>query len=226
MSPAVRTLPRRLLLLLAALLIATASVIATAAPAAAHDRLLGSDPAAASTVEQLPTTLSLTFSAAIATDAGASEVQVTDAAGTPLVDGAPVIDGPILAQPLTPVTAAGPVTVLWKVVSSDGHPISGEFTFTVASMPPDPTPTPTPTETPADTPSATSAPETPTETATPAPTDGESASDSASYVPWIIVAVLGALVVAATAYLIASRARRRRGGPQQPPAESEDPADR
>ncbi|TQJ32393.1 copper resistance CopC family protein [Microbacterium sp. SLBN-146] len=224
MSTAVGALPRRLLVLIAALLLAAASVVSTAAPAAAHDRLLGSDPAAESTVEQLPTTLSLTFSAAIAADAGASEVQVTDAAGAALTDGAPVVDGPILSQPLTQVTTAGPVTVLWKVVSSDGHPISGEFTFTVTSTPPAPTPTDTPT--PTETPSVTSSPETPTESATPVPTDTDAASDSSSYVPWIIAAVLGALVVAATAYLIASRARRRRDGSQPPHPESEDPTDR
>jgi hypothetical protein len=224
MSTADRTLPRRLLILVAAFLVAAASVIMTAAPAAAHDRLLGSDPAAESTVEQLPPALSLTFSAAIAADAGASEIQVTDAAGAPLTDGAPVVDGPILTQPLTQVTAAGPVTVLWKVVSSDGHPISGQFTFTVAGTPPTPTPTATPS--PTETSSATATPSASAESPTPAPTDAEPASDSGSFVPWIIVAVLGALVIAATAYLIVSRARRRGAPSPQPPAESEDSAAR
>src|SRR5689334_23871409 len=49
----------------------------------------------------LPAELALTFSAAIATDEGASEVAVTDAAGASLVDGVPTAQDNVLTQPLT-----------------------------------------------------------------------------------------------------------------------------
>ena len=55
---------------------------------------------------------------------------VTDSAGTDLTAGAPVLDGVRVTQPLAG-TAVGVVDVTWRVVSSDGHPISGEFSFSV-----------------------------------------------------------------------------------------------
>ncbi|ANG86707.1 hypothetical protein A8L33_09040 [Microbacterium aurantiacum] len=184
-----------------------AAVLLPASPAAAHDELVGSDPAAGSAVETLPAALTLTFSADIAPDEGASEIQVTDAAGTTLNEGAPVVEGTTLSQALAG-TASGEVTVLWKVVSSDGHPISGEFSFTV-SAPPAPTPTETasPTATAEPTPN-TEPTVTPVESTTPEPTTTEPAS---SATPWIIGGVVILLLVAAAvAYLIVSRARRDR----------------
>ena len=71
----------------------------------------------------------------------------------------PTAQDNVLTQPLEG-TASGVITVLWKVVSSDGHPISGEFSFTATGAP---TPTPTQTATPTVTP-------TPTETVEPTPT--------------------------------------------------------
>lgn len=184
-----------------------AAVLLPASPAAAHDELVGSDPAAGSAVEALPAALTLTFSADIAPDEGASEIQVTDAAGTALNDGAPVVEGTTLSQALAG-TASGEVTVLWKVVSSDGHPISGEFSFTV-SAPPAPTPTETASPTATAEPTPTTEPTvTPVESTTPEPTTTEPAS---SATPWIIGGVVILLLVAAAvAYLIVSRARRDR----------------
>ena len=62
----------------------------------------------------------------------------------------PLVEGTVVTQPLSGA-ASGLVTVLWKVVSSDGHPISGEFGFTVTAPP---TPTPTATATPSEEPTA------------------------------------------------------------------------
>jgi methionine-rich copper-binding protein CopC len=121
----------RALALVAAFLVAVAALVLPASPAVAHDELLGSDPAAGSTVDGLPAQISFTFSGIITTDPGASEVSVTDASGAELAEGAPTAQDNELTQPLAGA-ASGPLTVLWKVVSSDGHPISGEFTFTVS----------------------------------------------------------------------------------------------
>ncbi len=221
-----KPLPARVWAFLAALLIAFGVVLATATPASAHDELLGSDPAADSSVDALPTQLTLTFSAEIADDEGASVVEVTDAAGASLTDGTPTVHDNVLTQPLTGA-ASGAVTVLWKVVSSDGHPISGEFSFTVAGAPaPEPTqpaePTPTPTETAV----------APVQTATP---PAETAPDeSASALPWIIAGVLALALIAAVVYLLVSRSRREKAlangaaGPADgtSQADSEPPADR
>ncbi|WP_228484496.1 copper resistance CopC family protein [Microbacterium cremeum] len=199
----------RLVAVLAALVLAAVAVLAAASPARAHDELLGSDPAAGSTVDTLPADLRLTFSGAIASEPGASEVQVTDASGTPLTDGDPTAQDNVLTQPLggTGGAASGTVTVLWKVVSSDGHPISGEFSFTVTgAAAPTATADPTPSETVV--PTETTEPTTTPSAAPTAP--AEDASDPTEAWPWILLAVLALLVVAAVVYLLVSRSRRER----------------
>lgn len=206
MSQGIHTRPAfRPFALAAAVLLAVAAFLLPATPANAHDELLGSDPAADATVDALPAEISLTFSGIIAPDEGASEVSVTDAAGTELADGTPTTQDNVLTQPLAG-EASGVLTVLWKVVSSDGHPISGEFEFTVAGGP-----SPTQTTTPE-----------PTQTTTPEPTPSESTSPSASPVPsggdatfaeawpWVIGGILLAGLGGAVLYLVLSRARRER----------------
>jgi methionine-rich copper-binding protein CopC len=204
-TPEPRTLARALTAAAAALLLVAGGLL-TAAPANAHDELVSTDPAADSVLEALPDQLMLTFSGELATDVGATALQVTDAAGTSLADGAPVVEGTSVTQALAGA-ASGPITVLWKVVSSDGHPISGEYGFTVTAPV---TPTPTPTASPTDSSTAS-----PTEAPTAQPTEAPSAepvpADSGSAaLPWIIGALLLAALAAAVTYLLVSRARRQR----------------
>lgn len=127
-----RARSRRTRLIAAAGLLIGVLLSAVAAPAFAHDELIGSTPAAGSAVDTLPAEVTLTFSGVLLDEPGATVVEVTDASGTDLTGGDPVLDGTRLTQPLTG-TASGEVTVIWRVVSSDGHPISDEFTFTVGS---------------------------------------------------------------------------------------------
>jgi methionine-rich copper-binding protein CopC len=179
--------------------------LTVAAPASAHDEFISSDPAADAALEELPAQLTLTFSGALAADPGATELQVTDAGGTSLTDGDPVVEGTTVTQALTGA-ASGVVTVLWKVVSSDGHPISGEFDFTVTAPP---APTPTPSASPTASASASPTAE-PTPTPTETPVSAASDSTLADVWPWIVGGVLVAGVGGAVVYLLASRARRKR----------------
>ena len=196
----------RLLTAAAAAALLSAGGFIVASPASAHDELVSSDPAADASLEALPAQLTLTFSAEIADDEGASQVQVTDAAGTVHTSGSPAVTDNVLTQPLQGA-ASGAVTVLWKVVSSDGHPISGEFAFTVTA-PVAPTPTGSASATPTPTPDETVA-ATPTPTPTPTPTTDETALTSDA-LPWIIAAIVVLGVAAGVIYLLVSRSRRRR----------------
>jgi methionine-rich copper-binding protein CopC len=186
---------------IAGALLVAASTVVIAAPAQAHDELVSADPASGTTADALPAQLTLTFSGVLSAGPGASEVSVTDAAGTSLTDGAPVVADTVLTQPLAG-EASGVVTVLWKVVSSDGHPISGEYSFTVtaaASPSQEPTASPTPSEEPSET-------ATPTAT-TVVPEDPD--MDAIDMRPWFIGALLLLLAVAgAVIYLLVSRGRR------------------
>lgn len=196
MSHRVHTLRSFLLGLFAALLAVLSLTIAS--PASAHDELIGASPSVNGQVDALPNEITLTFSGVLIDQPGATQVVVTDAAGTSLTDGDPALDGTRLTQQLAG-TASGPVTVIWRVVSSDGHPVSGQFTFTVAGAASGATP------------GATTAPAAPV--ATSSPTAAAPASTDAG-VPAFVWALLGIVIVAALGGLVAVLVRRARTTPE------------
>lgn len=210
-------------LALAATLLAAFLVLFAPLSASAHDELVSSTPAADSTVDVMPSEIVLTFSADLITGENATEVQVLDTNENLLTDGEAVTEGTTVTQPLLPQAEAGVYRVLWKVVSSDGHPTAKEFSFTVTNSTVTTTePTPTPTET-ASAPFASAAPSaSPSATPTPTPTDDDaSASPSTAWI-WILV-VLGILVIAAGITLAVILSRRRGAASA---AGSDDPAAR
>ncbi|GAB3633760.1 hypothetical protein GCM10027421_31130 [Microbacterium shaanxiense] len=203
------------ILLAATLLAAVLVLFAWPQPAAAHDALIDSNPAADSTVETLPDELSLTFSAALIGGDGSTDVVVTDAEGNDVTDGEATLDGAMVVQPLASGGTAGQYHVIWKVVSSDGHPTSGEFGFSVSTgaagdAPPAAEPTTEPEET------TTAAPTVPADE-DPSMTSGFSIS-----APWIIG---GAVVLLIAAFIIFMVIRGRRGS-SEPRSDSDAPAER
>ncbi|MGW8483398.1 copper resistance CopC family protein [Microbacterium sp. NPDC055903] len=192
---------------LVAVLLAAALALIPAGRASAHDSLVASDPAADSTVETLPAQLTLTFSAALIDAPDSTAVVVTSADGKTVSEGPAEIDGAVLTQTLNPEgAAAGEYTVLWQMVSSDGHPTDGSFTFTVTTGSAVSEPTPVETETPdAAEPTASA----PTETADPtvAPAPEETGSDGASVWIWVL-AIGGILLAGGAAVWLSLRGRR------------------
>lgn len=149
-------LARRLspVLVAAFTLVAAIAVFATpASPAWAHDALATSDPAADSVLDAAPEAITLTFTAELLGDGGANAVVVTDQSGAQVHAGAPIVDGAVLTQPMAPDAGNGAFSVTWRVVSSDGHPISGEFGYLVEAPVAEPSTAPEEdaTATPADT---------------------------------------------------------------------------
>lgn len=197
-APRRRTIPA----VLTAAVLAAVALLVPALPAAAHDELISTDPSADSVLDALPDTITFTYSADVLPDQGATVIEVTDSTGASLVSGAPAVDGATVTQALSG-SASGAVSVRWRVVSSDGHPIDGSFAFTVPAA--SPTPTVTPTAEPTPTTSATTAP---SATADPVPTPSE-AGDTASPLPWILLAVALLAVVGALVSLVAARGRGR-----------------
>ena len=119
--------PARLLLTLAT----AAFLVLPAAAAQAHDALESSDPADGATVQSVPAKIGLTFDhTPIAIN---SIVRVEDSTGTDQADGAVEIVDNHVTQAVKAGAPAGKYTVVWRVVSSDGHPIEGTFTFTANS---------------------------------------------------------------------------------------------
>lgn len=111
-------------------LAAVAAVGISAAPANAHDELVSSSPAAGEAFVTAPTEVVLEFSEAVL-EVG-TEVIVSDIAGSNWVASTPVVNGTTVAVPLKSGMPAGAFEILWRAVSSDGHPIEGTIAFTIA----------------------------------------------------------------------------------------------
>jgi copper transport protein len=113
------------------------AVGALAAPAAAwaHAALLRTSPTPSGVVNTPPTQVSLTYSEAV--EPRFAIVSVTDASGTRETTEPPrrsVADPDTLVVPLRRV-AEGWYLVYWRVISVDGHPVRGAFTFAVGPNP-------------------------------------------------------------------------------------------
>lgn len=103
-----------------------------AAPAQAHDSLTTTTPAKDTTITAAPDKVVLTLSEppTDTTALNTSVIIVTDSTGATLSDGNVTVSGPTLSTAVVK-GANGPYTVLWRAVSSDGHPIEGSYSFTV-----------------------------------------------------------------------------------------------
>ena len=120
--------------LMAFLLVAMAVVVGApglAAPAAAHTALVGMTPSNGSTLTTAPTQVVLTFTEAV--EQVGDAVVVTAPSGARVGSGAPVVDGSLVTQQLVALTEAGRYTVAFRVVSDDGHPVTGSLAFTLAT---------------------------------------------------------------------------------------------
>ncbi|MEU0672186.1 copper resistance protein CopC [Streptomyces sp. NPDC006172] len=119
-----------------ALLLLAGTVLALlaggASPASAHSTLVRAVPADSSVVKTAPERITLTFSETVGLSAGSLRVLSPESLR--------VDEGPVRHAPGTTDTAEvrladklpeGTYTVGWRVVSADGHPISGAFTFSL-----------------------------------------------------------------------------------------------
>jgi methionine-rich copper-binding protein CopC len=106
-----------------------AALLLVAGPASAHDQLLSSDPKDGATLDAQPASITLTFSAS-PLDTGIEIALVGPDGVTARGEDIQVDDEVVTAQ-LPGDLPPGGYDVAWHVVSSDGHPIDGEFSYTV-----------------------------------------------------------------------------------------------
>jgi len=174
-----------LIIIIAFVVVAVAPAFAaTPAGLALHAQLLGSSPKDGSTVATAEQVV-LTFNEDV--DATFVKVSVKGPDGSETA-GKPTVADREVTQALAPDLPAGEHVVTYRVVSTDGHPVSGSVTFTSTQAPASATPSPTST---AVTPSPSASPvASPTPTLTTAPTSGSSGDDST---PWLVVAVVAVL---------------------------------
>ena len=119
---------------LAAVILAAALVIFGffASPSAlAHDQLVSSNPSDGAKLDKQPEWLELEFSGDV--QKIGTEI-VVDHNGKDVSAGEISVDGTSVKSALPDDLGAGDYTVKWRVVSQDGHPISGDFTFSIADQ--------------------------------------------------------------------------------------------
>lgn len=111
----------------------------TAPAALAHTVLIGSTPAAGSTVAQLPEQITLTFASSLLTlgSASVNQVEVTDPMEHVITSNENIVHGAMLSNVLTPsMVMAGAYKVAFRVAAQDGHILNGSFIFNVGSVKP------------------------------------------------------------------------------------------
>jgi len=116
----------------AAILIALVAVFTSVSAASAHDELISSDPAAGSTMTKSPEKIELNFSGELQQLAGAetSVVALSAEDGTKLASEVTTKGKNVTVVPEKKL-ASGTYKLVYRVVSSDGHPIEESFNFTV-----------------------------------------------------------------------------------------------
>ena len=121
-----------------ALLLATGiAVIATlvvAGPASAHNQVVSSTPSPGGTLTELPATFGLTTNLPLLDLSGQGRgfaLEIRDSAGKFYEDGCVTISDATMSTPAR-LGAAGAYTLIYQLVSADGHTVSGEIPFTWA----------------------------------------------------------------------------------------------
>ncbi|MFN8016739.1 MAG: copper resistance protein CopC [Acidimicrobiales bacterium] len=122
-------LPRALTRAVAALLVLLACVLLPGGAASAHASLESTTPSDGSVVQRLPSSLEMQFSEGVSLRPDGVRVLAPD--GKRVDRGAASSSGSVVTVPLRRSAAQGTYVVAWRVVSADGHPVRGAFTFSV-----------------------------------------------------------------------------------------------
>ncbi|WNI26121.1 copper resistance protein CopC [Streptomyces sp. ITFR-16] len=177
---------------------AALGILAVGAPvAAAHTDLDSSTPVAKASLAGVPESVTLTFSDPM--DQKYAKVAVTGPDKQSVGRGTPRVDGKRVMIALDPQAPAGEYSVGYRVVSADGHPVSGSYTFTVQTQKVSPSPTASTSETP-------TLPSTP-----PTPAAGAPAASDSGGSPGLSTAAVtaaGVLLAAGAASYIVLRRKR------------------
>lgn len=183
---------------------AAAVLLLGVTPAQAHSTLIGSTPAADAAVAGSPEEIELQFNQTINT--AFATVTLTDGEGTQRGSSESIVDGDRVRLSIPEPLAAGDYTVGYRVISADGHPITGSYAFTVTAAAGQ-TPAPDAPTASSDASSATSAaaaPETPE-----AQAESADAESSSSSVPLLLIfAALGVLVIAGGTWAVVRASRK------------------
>lgn len=126
-----------------ALGVAFLAVLGLATPASAHNSLIASTPIDGASVEAGPGQIELKFDQPVQSGQGLNSIAVIGPNNDHWEGGAPQVSSNVVTAPVRPLGPAGTYKIGWKILSADGHPVTGELTFTLTKAG---TGTPTPPE--------------------------------------------------------------------------------
>jgi len=101
-------------------------------PASAHAQLVTSNPGISATVYKLPTQVSLTFDDDLIAMPGANVIEVLDPKSKKIQTGVTALTQATISVKLKSSTLLGKYKILWRALSADGHPVSGQYYFYLA----------------------------------------------------------------------------------------------
>lgn len=113
-------------------LLVVGAVLVASAPAQAHNYLVQSTPKAGETLTVLPERFSITTNDTLLNIAGSGAgfaLQVKDENGLYYGDGCIDVEGAGMSTAAA-LGAPGAYEVIWQVISTDGHTVSSDFSFT------------------------------------------------------------------------------------------------
>lgn len=167
--------------------------------AAAHTALANSDPAEDATVTTPPAAIVLTFNEDI--NPAFASVAVSSADGRNWISGSPRVEGARLTSAVGPDRPGnGVYTVGYRVVSADGHRVTGSYKFTITGVSEEPSPNSTPV--------------TPSTAAAPPPSAAPASSDTKTTV---LSAAVAGLALGGVIAFWQSRRHRRKTPPMTKP---------
>jgi len=119
------------------LVLAVASLFAFPIAAFAHGAMVQATPAADSNVLTAPTEVSIEFDGKlqIIGNTKVNSIEVTDNQGQVISSPTSVVEGNKISTKLQLTDITGLVSVHYRIVSEDGHPVEGDYSFTVGEMP-------------------------------------------------------------------------------------------
>jgi len=193
---------RRLTIALFAGVLAGGLALSTGSAAAGmHAELIASTPAENASIASMPTQVKLTFNEPVTLQG--NPIEVTGPGNVTWQIGPPAVSGPNITAPVVANGPAGRYTIVYRVVSGDGDPVSGSVAFTMTAAAATATATVSATETAA--PTTTTTPE--TAAAQPSET-GPAAGDGRTLL-WVWL-VAGAVLLAAIVFVTLRTRRPRR----------------
>ncbi|MEY3089214.1 MAG: hypothetical protein RLZZ208_482 [Actinomycetota bacterium] len=122
--------------LFAVLFLALFSVLSFVPSTSAHSALVSANPVAGADLSESPAEVRLTFNESLLLlgNENPNKLEVLNSSGE-VVSGKVSVSGPEIFVPINQEMAvSGEYSVRYRVVSADGHPVEGEYKFTVTGV--------------------------------------------------------------------------------------------